>query len=112
MLAEVGQRFRNSPFNSGNVWSRYNLVQETCQTFGVALGAVYVGDRPGDLFDSFSLPGYLRWDTGVYYTRNRLNASLYLENIFNQRYYAGSVNNLTILPGAPFTARAMVGVTF
>src|SRR5262249_27637359 len=86
VVAEVGQRFRNSPFNSGSVWTRYNVVQNCCRTAGVAVGCVYVGDRPGDLFDSFSLPGYLRWDAGVYYKQHALNASVYLENLFDTRY--------------------------
>src|SRR5262249_2621393 len=112
VVAEIGQRFRNTPFNSANVWSRYNLIQTSCQTFGAAIGMIYVGDRPGDLVDSFSLPGYLRWDAGVYYKRNRLDASVYMENIFSQRYYAGAVNDLAVFPGNPFTLRARVGFTF
>jgi iron complex outermembrane recepter protein len=110
--AEVGQRFRNSPFNNGNVWARYNVIQDRCRTLGAALGAVYVGSRPGDLFDSFTLPAYLRWDAGLYYQQDQLRASLYLENLFSERYYTGALNNLSVFPGAPFTLRATVSYNF
>jgi iron complex outermembrane receptor protein len=112
VAAEIGQRFRDVPFNSANVWTRYNLLQDCHQTFGLALGMVYNGDRPGDLVDSFSLPGYVRWDAGMYYQRGRLNASLYFENIFDRTYYAGSLNDLAVFPGNAFTMRASVGITF
>jgi iron complex outermembrane receptor protein len=108
----VGDRFRGIPFNNANLWTRYNLIQEACQTFGLGLGVVYNGDRPGDLGNSFNLPGYVRWDAGIYYKRNAFNAAVYFENIFDQRYYTGSVDSLTIYPGAPFTVRASIGVTF
>ncbi len=112
LLSEVGQRFRGVPFNSANLWSRYNLLQDERRTFGVALGMVYVGERPGDLIDSFALGSYVRWDGGVYYQRGVLNASLYLENIGDRTYYAGSLNNLSVYPGNPFTLRAQLGVKF
>jgi iron complex outermembrane receptor protein len=112
LAAEVGQRFRGVPYNNANVWSRYNLIQNCCQSFGVAIGMVYVGNRPGDLYDSFLLPGYTRWDAGVYYTRGLFNASIYLENIFDRQYYVGSLNNLEIAPGNPFTLRALAGIKF
>jgi iron complex outermembrane receptor protein len=111
-IEQIGDRFRGVPFNNANVWARYNVVQDCCQTIGAALGMVYVGDRPGDIIDSFSLPGYTRWDAGLYYTRGQLSASLYFENIFNKYYDTGSINNLEIFPGAPFTVRALVSVKF
>ncbi len=109
---QVGNRFRNVPFNSGNIWSRYNLVHDDCQTLGVALGMVAVGDRLGDLQGTFALPGYVRWDSGVYYQRGPLSATVYFENIFGRTYYSSSVDSLTVYPGQPFNLRAQVGVTF
>lgn len=112
VAAQVGQRFRNVPYNNFNIWNRYNLLQDCNQTFGLALGTVYVGNRAGDLVDSFQLPGYTRWDGGVFYQRKALTANLYLENIFDRNYYVGSLNSLAVFPGAPFTVRAAIGVNF
>jgi iron complex outermembrane receptor protein len=107
-----GNRFRNVPYNSANLWSRVNLVDDCTRTIGVALGLVAEDSRPGDLQNSFALPSFIRWDAGLYYRQGLLNASLYLENLFDRRYYASSVDQFTIYPGAPFTVRGYVGITF
>jgi iron complex outermembrane receptor protein len=109
---QVGDRFRGVPFNNANLWTRYNVVQDCNRTLGAALGIVYVGNRPGDIIDSFSLGSYTRWDAGVYYQRGSLTASLYFENIFDRNYDTGSISNLEVFPGAPFTFRALVGWKF
>lgn len=110
--SRVGKPFRNVPYNTANLWSRFDLLSDDVQTFGIAAGLVFVDHRAGDLDASFTLPGYTRWDGGLYYRRNSLYANLYLENLFDRQYYTGSVNNVQIFPGAPFTARATVGVEF
>jgi iron complex outermembrane recepter protein len=109
---QTGNRARGVPYNNANIWTRYNVIQDRCQTLGAALGMVYVGNRPGDIIDSFSLDPYTRWDAGVYYQRGLLTASLYFENIFNIHYDTGSINNLAVFPGAPATVRALVGLKF
>jgi iron complex outermembrane recepter protein len=111
-IGNVGDRFRGIPYNNANLWTRYNLIDTDKQTFGIGLGIVYVGERFGDLDNTFSLPGFTRWDAGVFYKRNRLNASLYFENIFNRTYYSGSYDANTIFPGMPFNVRATMGITF
>ena len=108
----VGVRFRGVPYNSANLWTRYNLIQSETQTFGVAAGLVYVGNRGGDLQDSFELPGYTRCDAGVYYKRGMLDTSVYVENVFDRQYYSSSVDSVTIFPGSPVTFRATIGLRF
>jgi len=135
-----GQPARGVPHNTINVWTRYNLLQaekgdspHLCEapsgpfrqmgtvpffrrTFGVALGAVYVGQRLADYIappnPQLFLPGYTRWDAGVYYTRGRLDTSVYFENVFDARYYTGSISQFQIYPGAPFNVRAQVAWRF
>ncbi len=108
----VGQRFRGIPYNQSSVWSRYNVVQDECRTLGLAAGMVFVGDRTGDLQASFRLPGYTRWDAGVFYEKQQFRVSVYFENIFDREYYVGSVNNLAVFPGMPFNVRAQAGWRF
>ena len=85
---------------------RYNLVQNECRTFGVGLGAIYVGQRVGDVLQPptfsgpvFMLPSYTRWDAGLYYKQGRLDASVYFENIFNETYYTSSISQYEVFPG-------------
>jgi iron complex outermembrane recepter protein len=93
------------PLNSGNLWTRYNFLQRLEQTFGAAVGLVAVGGRPGDLANNFELPGYARWDAGLYYQRRQLTMSIYFENVFDIQYYKGSVSAFQVVPGAPFNVR-------
>jgi len=107
-----GKRFRGVPYNSANAWVRYNLVDDGCQTLGVAAGIVFLGERAGDLQNSFNLPGYTRYDAGVFYNRGLLNAQVYLENLFDRRYYSSSIDQFSVFPGTPFNMRATVGIQF
>lgn len=109
---QVGGRVRGIPLNSGSVWTRYNLLQRDDHVFGSAIGLVYVGDRFGDLNHTFALPEYTRWDMGLYYRRGALNASMYIENVFDRHYYAGSITDVNVYAGNPFTIRGNFGFSY
>jgi iron complex outermembrane receptor protein len=111
-LAAAGNRYRGVPYNNANLWARYNLIDNQIHTLGVGVGLIYVGDRFGDLADSFVLPGYTRVDAGVFYKRGQFNASLYIENVGNTNYYSGSFDANTITPGNPVNFRLTMGYTF
>jgi len=110
--AFFGQPQRNVPLHSANLWARYDLIENECHTLGTAVGLVYLGSRSANVDASVALPAYGRWDAGVYYERGRLHASLYLENLFDVAYATGSIDEFQIFPGAPFNARARVGITY
>jgi iron complex outermembrane recepter protein len=103
---------RNVPLNSGNLWTRYNFVQNDYRTFGAALGVIALGTRRANLTGTLDLPAYARWDMGFYYQQGKLNASVYIENLFDKEYAQSSINEFQILPGAPINARAQVGIVF
>jgi iron complex outermembrane receptor protein len=73
---------------------------------------LFVDDRLAAFGGDLRLPDFTRWDAGVFYTRQRWELAVYFENLFDRRYYSGSVDDLQIAPGAPFTVRAMAGVTY
>jgi len=107
-----GQRQRNVPWNQASVWSRYDLWCDECQTLGAGLGLVWVDERTANLAATVNLPSYTRWDAGLYYRRGRLNATVYVENVFDLHYVASSSNELRVYPGSPLDVRAQVGWTF
>jgi iron complex outermembrane receptor protein len=47
-----------------------------------------VGDRQGDLDNSYVLPDYFRTDAAVYYGRNNWRAALNFRNLFDIDYFA------------------------
>ena len=112
-----GRRARNVPWNIANLWTRYNLIDDGCQTFGTALGIVYVGQRTSGLTapavgPEVFLPGFTRWDAGLYYRRGQLNTAVYLENLFDVQYAQSSINQNQIFQGAPFNVRATVSYLY
>lgn len=108
-----GAKARNVPFNTANLWTRYNFYDDCCQTVGAALGVVYVGEREASLFPTgVDLPTYTRWDAGVYYRYQQWNASVFLENLFDEQYAQSSANQYQIWQGAPFNGRAMITYSY
>jgi iron complex outermembrane receptor protein len=107
-----GQRALGVPYNTANVWARYNFIDSEHRTLGVGLGLVYVGDRLGDYYSPLVLPSYTRWDAGFYYRHNRMNLNLFVENIFDETYYASSINQFEVMPGAPINVKGQLTVTF
>jgi iron complex outermembrane receptor protein len=78
----------------------------------LGLGLVWVDERTANLSATVDLPSYTRWDAGVYYRRGRLNALLYVENLFDLHYAASSSNELRVYPGSPLDMRAQIGWTY
>jgi iron complex outermembrane receptor protein len=88
------------------------VIDDCCQTVGAALGLTYLGQRPADLINTLNLPGYNRWDAGLYYRRGQFNSAVYLENLFDVQYAQSSVNTFQIFQGAPFNVRATVSYLY
>lgn len=107
-----GQRQRNVPLNQASLWSRYNLLDDCRHTLGLGLGLIWVDERTANLAANVDLPSYTRWDAGMYYRRGRLNALVYVENLFDLHYAASSSNELRVFPGSPLDVRAQVGWTY
>lgn len=113
LLGLDGFQARNVPYNTANVWSRYNVIDNECVTAGAAVGLVYVGERESAIFPTgVQLPGFSRWDGGLYYRRGAMNTMVYLENLFDIQYAQSSASQYQIFQGAPFNVRAMVTYAF
>ena len=100
----VGNQLVNVPKNQASLWTTYEIQKGSWKGFGVGLGLFYVGDREGDLDNSFELPDYLRTDAAVYYRRGPFNAAINIRNLFDTDYIRSSEGSRTFLKsGAPFT---------
>ncbi|MEH2081920.1 MAG: TonB-dependent siderophore receptor [Nostoc sp.] len=103
----VGNRLVNTPFDNASLWTTYRFSQGSLQGLGFGFGLFYVGERFGDIDNTFSLPSYLRTDAAIYYRGNNFQAAVNFKNLFDVRYFENSTSQLRVLPGDPFT----VGVT-
>ncbi|MHC5731459.1 MAG: TonB-dependent receptor domain-containing protein, partial [Nostoc sp.] len=59
---QVGTLLANVPENSASIWTTYIIPKGKLQGFGGGVGLFYVGDREGDLTNTYTLPSYVRTD--------------------------------------------------
>lgn len=110
----VGNQLANVPDNQFSLWSTYEIQQGNLEGLGFGLGLFYVGDRPGDLENTFTLPSYLRTDAALFYRRDNWRAQLNVRNLFNVDYFSSASygSRLGVNPGAPLTVLGTVAVEF
>ena len=111
---DVGNKLISTPRNSASLWSTYELQTGDLQGLGFGLGFNFVGERKGDLLNSFELDNYFTSYAAVFYERDDWRAALNFRNLFDVDYLAGSVNNRfrSNEPGEPFTVIGTVSVEF
>jgi iron complex outermembrane recepter protein len=109
----VGQQKDNVPRNTASLWTSYEIQKGNLRGLGFGLGLYFVGERFGDLDNSFVLPGYVRTDAALFYKRDNWRVGLNVRNLFDQRYFTGSDGGrLSINVGEPLTFIGSVAVEF
>jgi iron complex outermembrane recepter protein len=107
-----GNRVSNVPRHSGSLWAVYEIKKGTLRGLGFGAGVFVVGSRPGDLENTFNLPGYGRTDALLYYKRKNWRVQLNFQNLFGTEYFESSFGRDNVFPGTPFTIKGTVSVTF
>ncbi|HHP7231829.1 MAG TPA: TonB-dependent siderophore receptor [Xenococcaceae cyanobacterium] len=109
----VGNTLENVPENSASLWTTYQIQQGKLQGLGFGAGVFFVGDRQGDLDNTFTLPSYVRTDAALFYRRDNWQANLNFQNLFDVDYIRSSETFREALrPGDPFTVIGSVSVEF
>ena len=108
----VGNRLNNVPEHNFNLWTIYTLQEGDLAGLGFGAGVFFVGERTGDLDNSFSVDDYTRVDAAIYYERENFRAALNFKNLFDAEFFEGTRNRLSVQPGAPFTVQGTVSVNF
>ncbi|WP_193198026.1 TonB-dependent siderophore receptor [Nostoc sp. MG11] len=108
-----GRRRDNVPKHTASLWTTYEFQKGSLQGFGLGLGVYFVGDRFGDLDNSYILPSYVRTDAALFYQRDNWKAAINLRNLFNTEYFLGSDGGrLQVQPGAPFSVSGTLSIEF
>jgi iron complex outermembrane recepter protein len=110
--SKVGNRLTNVPQNQASLWTTYEIQKGNVRGLGFGLGLFYIGDRQGDLDNTFSLGSYLRTDAAVYYRRDRFNAAINIRNLFNVDYISSASGRTYVDRGEPFTVVGSIGWEF
>jgi iron complex outermembrane receptor protein len=107
----IGVRKENTPFNSANLWTRYNFVSGSAlKDIGIGVGIQHSGNKVPWFTRAFTVPGYTLLDAALYYNPGKSNMQLALNvnNVTNKTYWIGAQTYLRLFPGAPrnFTVTA------
>jgi len=78
-----GNRIQLVPFHQFSWWNNYQIDP----VWSASLGAVYFSDSYASSDDTVYLPGFLRFDAGVYaQVTETWKARFNIENVFNTGY--------------------------
>jgi catecholate siderophore receptor len=104
-----GNRVQLVPFNQFSWWNKYQFDP----VWSAALGVIYFSDSYAASDDFVRLPGFVRFDAGVYAKIDEhWRAQLNIENIFNKGYWASADGNNNISPGQGRTFRVKATYRF
>lgn len=102
----------NVPRHSASFRANYEIQTGSLKGFGIGTGIFFVGDRYGDLANTFTLPSYVRNDLALYYRQKNWRVSLNIKNLFNIDFYESARDRNAVFPGEPFTVQGTVSVQF
>lgn len=112
----VGNQLNGIPRNSANLWTTYEIQDGDLQGLGFGIGFNYVGERQGDLENTFEVDSYFLTNAAVFYRRDNWRFALNLRNLFDVNYInsPASFGSRTSagFPGDPFTIVGSVSVNF
>ncbi|WP_246275626.1 TonB-dependent receptor domain-containing protein [Brasilonema bromeliae] len=118
----VDNRLNNMPRHTASLWTTYTLQNGGLKGLGFGGGIFYIGDthdcvcplgnRAGDLANTFEVPSYTRVDAAVYYETGNFRAALNFKNLSNIRYFEGTQGRTEVQPGAPFTVQGTISWEF
>ncbi len=106
-----GNQRVNVPEHQANLWAVYEIQSGALEGLGLGAGLFFVGDRPRDPQNTFTIPSYLLTNALVYYRRDNWRVQLNVDNLFDVRYFPDRTN-IGVAVGEPLTIRGTVAVNF
>jgi iron complex outermembrane receptor protein len=111
-IIPVGNRLNNVPKHQASLWTTYEIQEGDLRGLGFGLGLFYVGERQGNLDNSFQVDGYLRTDAALYYRRDGLKAAINIRNLFDNDYVLSTFGASSAQRDAPFTITGSISWEF
>ncbi|MGB3765402.1 MAG: TonB-dependent siderophore receptor, partial [Phormidesmis sp.] len=111
---ETGNQLPGVPEHSASLWTNYEIQSGDLAGLGFGLGLNWVGDRQGDLNNSFDLDSYFLTNAAISYKRDSWKFGLNFQNLFDVSFIEGTPRTRTrgVEPGDPFTVLSSVSYTF
>jgi iron complex outermembrane receptor protein len=99
----AGKALQNVALNTGSLYLVYDFGDRLPGRLRVGAGAHYVGDRPGDSVNTFTLPSYVVADAfATYETKYQSLPVIYqlnVKNLFDNVYYPSAVSQFVVAVG-------------
>jgi iron complex outermembrane recepter protein len=114
IVENIGSKLAGVPEHSASLWTSYELQQGSLKGLGFGAGFNFVGERQGDLDNSFAVDSYFLTNAGIFYRRDNWQARLNFSNLFDVEFIESVSNSRErgIYPGEPFTVRGSIAVQF
>ena len=109
-----GNRLTDAPEHNVNLWTTYDIQDGPLDGLGFGVGVNVVGERSGDLANSFEADSYFLTNAAISYERDSWRAALNIRNLFDVDYIESTGVNRTfgIAPGEPFTLVGSFSIEF
>jgi iron complex outermembrane receptor protein len=91
--AIVGNRLFGVPEHAASLWTTYEIQRGRLRGLGFGVGFNFVGDRQGDLENTYRLGSYVTTNAALFYKRDRWRVGLNFKNIGNVKYIESSFGN-------------------
>ncbi|WP_324675753.1 TonB-dependent receptor [Hymenobacter sp. GOD-10R] len=119
--AENGQPLANAPKHMGGLWAKYTFTTPALRGLGIGVGGNHVSRRRSENQVTIAgteekywahWPSYTVADVALFYTINRFNFHVNLNNVFDKYYFVGGYDFFRASPGAPRNFMTTLGYTF
>ena len=110
----VGNRLFNVPKHSASLWTTYEIQTGRAQGLGFGVGFNFVGEREGDLDNSFQADSYFLTNAAIFYRRNDWRFGFNFKNLFDINYIEAVETGRSGAnsPDEPFTVIGSISVQF
>ena len=109
----IGNRLFGIPRHTASLWTTYEIQAGALKGLGFGVGINYVGNRFGDLANSYQVGDYLIGNAAIFYRRDRYRFALNFKNISDADYIQSVTGNEGgIGPGEPLTVMGSFSVEF
>jgi iron complex outermembrane recepter protein len=114
IVENIGNKLAGVPEHSASLWTSYELQQGSLKGLGIGAGFNFVGERQGDLDNSFQVDNYFLTNASLFYRRDNWQANLNFSNLFDVEFIesVGNSRERGIYPGEPLTIRGSIAVQF
>lgn len=110
---ETGNRLDGVPILSGSIWSSYQLQDGPMKGLGFGAGVIAVGERQGDINNSYDVGGYARVDASVFYDIDEnIRVALNGRNLTDRKYIETAAGTDGNYAGEPASFVASVSARF